>query len=52
MFQGRPHFAIDTAASATAGKLMLNDHRARFADPVIGRWVTRDPLPRNGLNGA
>ncbi len=44
MFQGRPHFAIDTAASATTGKLMLNDHRARFADPVIGRWVTRDPL--------
>ncbi|HWM29735.1 MAG TPA: hypothetical protein VNQ14_14845, partial [Woeseiaceae bacterium] len=44
MFQGVPHFAIDTAASATSGKYMLNHHRARFADPVIGRWVTRDPL--------
>jgi len=44
MFQGRPHFAIDTAASDTSGKLMLNDHRARFNDPVTGRWVTRDPV--------
>ncbi len=50
MFQGRPHFAIDTAANATAGKLMLNDHRARFADPGIGRWVTRDPLAYNQIN--
>jgi len=44
MHQGRPHFAIDTAASDTEGKLMINDHRARFNDPVTGRWVTRDPL--------
>ncbi len=44
MFQGVPHFAIDTEASATSGKYMLNHHRARFADPVTGRWVTRDPL--------
>ncbi|MCG8404253.1 MAG: hypothetical protein MI923_03550, partial [Phycisphaerales bacterium] len=43
MFQGRPHFALDTDASATEGELMLNDHRARFNDPAIGRWVTRDP---------
>ncbi len=44
MFQGRPHFALDTTASATEAELMLNDHRARFGDPVIGRWITRDPL--------
>ncbi|GMU26356.1 MAG: hypothetical protein AMXMBFR16_12610 [Candidatus Uhrbacteria bacterium] len=44
MFQGIPHFALDTSSSATEGKLMLNHHRARFADPVTGRWVTRDPL--------
>jgi len=48
MFQGVPHFAIDTAASATSGKYMLNHHRARFSDPVIGRWVTRDPLEYSG----
>lgn len=44
MFQGIPHFALDTAADADDGKLMLNYHRARFADPVTGRWITRDPL--------
>lgn len=44
MFQGIPHFALDTASNATEGKLMLNHHRARFADPVTGRWVTKDPL--------
>ncbi len=44
MFQGVPHFALDTAAAATSGKLLLNHHRARFADPVTGRWTTRDPL--------
>lgn len=44
LFQGVPHFALDTNANATSSKLMLNHHRARFADPVIGRWVTRDPL--------
>jgi hypothetical protein len=44
MFQGIPHFALDTASSATEGKLMLNHHRARFADPVTGRWISRDPL--------
>ncbi|MCG8404251.1 MAG: hypothetical protein MI923_03540 [Phycisphaerales bacterium] len=44
MFQGRPHMVIDTTTSATEGELMLNDHRARFNDPVIGRWVNRDPL--------
>ena len=43
-FQGRPHFPIDTQADATEGELMLNDHRARMNDPVIGRWVTRHPL--------
>jgi len=43
MFQGIPHFALDTESSATEGKLMLNHHRARFADPVTGRWTTRDP---------
>ena len=49
MFQGRPHMVIDTATSATEGELMLNDHRARFNDPVIGRWVTRDPLWYNSF---
>jgi len=49
MFQGRPHFALDTAASDTEGKLMLNDHRARFNDPITGRWVTRDPLGYNSF---
>ena len=44
MFQGVPHFALDTSASATSGKLMLNHHRARFEDVATGRWVTRDPL--------
>ena len=44
MFQGRPHFALDTTADATEGKLMLNDHRARPDDVVTGRWTTRDPL--------
>jgi hypothetical protein len=44
MFQGIPHFALDTSSAATEGKLMLNHHRARFADPVTGRWTTRDPL--------
>lgn len=47
MFQGRPHFALDTAADATEGKLMLNDHRARFNDPVTGRWMSRDLLYYN-----
>jgi len=44
MFQGRPHFALDTAADATEGEFMLNDHRARMNDPATGRWITRDPL--------
>ncbi|MBK8270337.1 MAG: hypothetical protein IPK83_19395, partial [Planctomycetes bacterium] len=44
MFQGVPHFAIDTSSSATTVKFPLNHHRARFAEPVTGRWVTRDPL--------
>ncbi len=47
MFQGRPHFAINIAASDTQGKLMLNDHRASLNDPVIRRWVTRNPLCYN-----
>jgi len=42
-FQGIPHFALDTASSATEGKLMLNHHRARFADGPTGSWCTRDP---------
>ena len=49
MFQGRPHFALDTGASATVGKLMINDHRARMNDPVTGRWITRDPLLYNSV---
>ena len=44
MFQGRPHFALDTVATATEGKLMLNDHRLRMMDVAIGRWLTRDPI--------
>ncbi|MCG8405489.1 MAG: hypothetical protein MI923_09860, partial [Phycisphaerales bacterium] len=52
MFQGRPHMAIDTAASVTVGNLMLNDHRARFNDPVIGRWMNKDPLYYNGITSA
>jgi len=47
MFQGRPHFALDTVADATEGMLMLNDHRARPEDVVTGRWNTRDPLTAN-----
>ncbi len=47
MHPGRPHFALDTASDATEGTLLLNDHRARFNDPVIGRWVTRDPMDYN-----
>ncbi len=43
-WQGRVHFALDTADSATDGKLMLIDHRLRMHDPVIGRWLTRDPI--------
>jgi hypothetical protein len=48
-FQGVPHFAIDTAANATAEQLnlALNHHRARFADAQVGRWTTRDPLYHN-----
>ena len=42
MFQGVPHFALDTATSATSPTLPLNEHRARFNDPVTGRWTTRD----------
>lgn len=44
MFQGTRHFAIDTGWSDTTAKLPLNHHRARFAGPCEGRWVTRDPL--------
>jgi YD repeat-containing protein len=49
MFQGVPHFALDTAANATAEQLnlALNHHRARFADAQVGRWATRDPLVYN-----
>ena len=43
-FQGRVHFALDTLASATDGKLLLVDYRRRFSDPVTGRWLTRDPI--------
>lgn len=43
LFQGVPHFALDTAADATEDKLSLNHHRARFADCPTGRWTTRDP---------
>src|SRR5439155_2403918 len=44
MFQGVPHLALDTKSTDTDGKLMLNHHRARYEDPVAGRWVSRDPL--------
>ena len=44
MFQGVPHFALATNNDATEADLMLNHHRARFNDPVTGRWTTRDPL--------
>jgi hypothetical protein len=44
LFQGVPHFALDTAANDTGGNLMLNHHRARYADPVAGRWASRDPM--------
>jgi len=44
LFQGVPHFALDTPASATAAVLPLNQHRMRFNDPVTGRWTTRDPI--------
>ena len=50
MFQGRPHFAYDTEASATEGVLMLSDHRARDTDVVTGTWTTRDPLHYNGTS--
>ena len=43
MFQGVPHFALDTAADGTSPTLPLNQHRYRFNDPVTGRWTTRDP---------
>jgi YD repeat-containing protein len=49
MFQGVPHFALDTAANATAEQLnlALNHHRARFVDVQRGRWTTKDPLYYN-----
>jgi hypothetical protein len=49
MFQGVPHFALDTAANATSEQLnlALNHHRARFVDVQVGRWTTRDPLDYN-----
>ncbi|MFO0972017.1 MAG: hypothetical protein U1A27_01070 [Phycisphaerae bacterium] len=43
MFQGVPHVAVDSSNSVS-DKLPLNHHRARYADPGIGRWGTRDPL--------
>jgi hypothetical protein len=49
MFQGVPHFAIDSAANATAAKLPLNHHRARYADPNTGKWISRDPAAYNVL---
>ena len=47
MFQGRPHLAFDTEASAQTAELMLNDHRARLTDVVTALWNTRDPLYHN-----
>ena len=44
MFQGVLHLALDTQSTDTDGKLVLNHHRARFEDPVAGKWVSRDPL--------
>ncbi|MFO0972941.1 MAG: RHS repeat-associated core domain-containing protein [Phycisphaerae bacterium] len=43
MFQGVPHVAVD-ASNSVIDKLPLNHHRARYADPAIGRWGTRDPV--------
>ncbi|MFO0972939.1 MAG: dockerin type I repeat-containing protein [Phycisphaerae bacterium] len=48
MFQGVPHVALDATNSVT-DKAPLNHHRARYADPAIGRWGTRDPLHINPL---
>lgn len=52
MFQGVPHFAIETQSNATEDKLSLNHHRARFTDCPTGRWTTRDPLfyDKSGLS--
>lgn len=51
MFQGVPHFPLDSSQSATVATLPLNHHRARFNDPVTGRWITRDPIGYvDGLN--
>jgi hypothetical protein len=49
MFQGVPHFALDTAANATSEQLnlALNHHRARFADAQTGRWQSSDPSQIN-----
>jgi hypothetical protein len=51
MFQGVPHFALDTAANATSEQLnlALNHHRARFVDVQTGRWTARDPLSYSPL---
>ena len=43
-WQGRVHFAFDTAAAAEDGKLMFVDHRLRLTDVATGRWLTRDPI--------
>jgi YD repeat-containing protein len=51
MFQGVPHFTLDTVSSDTDGKLVLNHHRARFEDPSTGRWTTRDPFEYHEILG-
>ncbi len=43
MFQGRPNFVFATNLEDEHPELTLNDHRNRFADPMTGRWLTRDP---------
>jgi RHS repeat-associated protein len=47
-FQGRPHFALDTAGDAQTATVQLLDHRNRFMDPILGRWLTRDPIGYDG----
>ncbi|MFO0972934.1 MAG: dockerin type I repeat-containing protein [Phycisphaerae bacterium] len=47
LFQGVPHVALD-ASNSVLDKAPLNHHRARYADPAIGRWGTREPFLSSG----
>lgn len=44
LFQGRPNFVFGSAIGDKNPKFTLDDHRNRFADPMTGRWMTRDPI--------